>query len=200
MRNWSIDTYLERLAAAHPTPAGSAVAALSLAQAAALLALVARVRPDAAQHDVLGRAEELREAALRLAEADTRAVEAVAAAYALPRSTDGERERRRAAIADALLAAARPPAEAVAIGAELVGMCQVLAGVARGAVLADVAAAADAVAAALGISRTNVEADVGPRRDTAEAQRLAVAIDPVDDLLRRATGLRDEIRARLSSG
>ncbi len=56
MRSWSIDAYLDRLADRNPTPAGSAVAALSLAQAAALLALVARVRPDPAQHDVLGRA------------------------------------------------------------------------------------------------------------------------------------------------
>ncbi len=199
MQSWTISDYLDRLAAPHPTPAGSAVAALSLAQAAALLAMVAELRLGH-DTDTVRRAGELRAQALALAEADGHAVEEVAAAYALPRSTDGERERRRAAIADALLAAARPPAEAVAIGAELVGMCQGLAGVARGAVLADVAAAADAVAAALGISRTNVEADVGPRRDTAEAQRLAVAIDPVDELLRRAAGLRDEIRARLSSG
>ena len=44
MRSWTIDTYLERLAARHPTPAGAAVAALNLAQAAALLAMVARFR------------------------------------------------------------------------------------------------------------------------------------------------------------
>ena len=111
VRDWTIDTYLGRLAARHPTPAGAAVAALNLAQAAALLAMVARFRAAwTPAHGVLERAEALRETALGLAEADAGLVEAAAAAYALPRSTEAERGRRAAAIADALLAAARPPA------------------------------------------------------------------------------------------
>jgi formiminotetrahydrofolate cyclodeaminase len=199
VRSWSIDTYLGRLAARHPTPAGAAVAALNLAQAAALLAMVARFRAedhpgrDVAQ-SVLARAEDVRETALRLAEADAAAVGEVAAAYALPRSTEAERGRRTAAIADALLAAARPPAELVPVGAELVGLCERMAEVGSGALLADVAAAADATAAGLSISRTNVEADIGPRRGTAEAERLATAVACVDDLLRRAGQVREKIR------
>jgi formiminotetrahydrofolate cyclodeaminase len=199
VRSWSIDTYLGRLAARHPTPAGAAVAALNLAQAAALLAMVARFRAedhpgrDVAQ-SVLARAEDVRETALRLAEADAAAVGEVAAAYALPRSTEAERGRRTAAIGDALLAAARPPAELVPVGAELVGLCERMADVGSGALLADVAAAADAAAAGLSISRTNVEADIGPRRGTAEAERLATAVACVDDLLRRAAQVREKIR------
>jgi methenyltetrahydrofolate cyclohydrolase len=189
VQDWTIGDYLDRLAARHPTPAGAAVAALNLAQAAALLAMVARFRE---QHDVLARLDELRKAALELAEADARAVEEVAAAYRLPRSTDTERERRAAAIADTLLAAAEPPARAVPLGAELVGLCERLAEVATGALRADVAAAADATAAALRISRTNVEADVAGHRGNPEADRLAAALVPVDDLLERA--------ARVSSG
>ena len=111
---------------------------------------------------LVARAEDVREAALRLAEADAAAVDEVAAAYALPRSTEAERGRRAAAIADALLAAARPPAELITVGAELVGLCERMAEVGSGALLADVAAAADAAAAGLSISRTNVEADIGP--------------------------------------
>ena len=171
MRDWTIDTYLGRLAARHPTPAGAAVAALSLAQAAALLAMVARFRADSPAHGVLERAEELRETALGLAEADAGLVEAAAAAYTLPRSTEAERGRRAAAIADALLAAARPPAQLIPVGAELVGLCERMAEVATGALLADVAAAAEAAAAGIGISRTNVEADIAPRRGSAEAER-----------------------------
>jgi formiminotetrahydrofolate cyclodeaminase len=203
VESWSIDTYLTRLAARHPTPAGAAVAALNLAQAAALLAMVARFRlgpehaaSDVAQ-DVLARAEDVREAALRLAEADAGAVAEVAEAYALPRSSEAERGQRAAAIADALLAAAGPPAELVAVGAELVELCERTAAVASGALLGDVAAAADATAAALSISRTNVEADIGPRRGTVEAERLTAALGSVDDLLRRAAQVRDEIRGRL---
>ena len=198
MRDWTIDTYLGRLAARHPTPAGAAVAALNLAQAAALLAMVARFRADSPARGVLERAEELREAALGLAEADAGLVEAAAAAYALPRSTEAERGRRAAAIADALLAAARPPAQLIPVGAELVGLCERMAEVATGALLADVAAAAESAAAGIGISRTNVEADIAPRRGSAEAERLAAAVGPVDDLLVRAARVRDGIRRALA--
>ena len=194
MRSQSIDDYLDRLGAGHPTPAGAAVAALSLAQAAALLAMVARIR---AVDGVPERAEELRETALRLVEADGDLVDQVAAAYALPRSTDDERARRAAAIADGLLAAARPPAELIAVGAELVGLCERMAGVASGAIVADVAAAADAAAAGIAISRTNVEADIAPRRGTPGAERLAAALGSVDDLLHRAGQVRETIRERL---
>jgi formiminotetrahydrofolate cyclodeaminase len=199
VRSWSIDTYLDHLAARHPTPAGAAVAALSLAQGAALLAMVARLRldPEAAQA-VIARAEEVREAALRLAETDAAAVDAVAAAYALPRSTDAQRTQRTAAIADSLLAAAGPPAELVAVGAELVELCERATAFGSGALLGDVAAAADAAGAALSISRTNVEADIGARRDTPEAGRLVAAVASVDDLLRRAAQVREGIRRTLS--
>ena len=206
MRSWSIDAYLARLAARHPTPAGSAVAALNLAQGAALLTMVAGLRLDpdhaagAGTPDVLARAEGVREAALRLAEADAGVVDGVAAAYALPRSTGAERARRSAAIGDALLAAAGPPAELVAVGAELVALCERMAGAASGTVLGDVAAAADAAAAALSTSRTNVEADIGSRRGTPEAERLAAAVGPVDDLLRRAADVRDGIRGTFTRG
>jgi formiminotetrahydrofolate cyclodeaminase len=201
VQSWSIDEYLDRLAAHHPTPASSHVAALNLAQGAALLTMVARVRADRAGGDiarsVLARAGHVREAALRLAEADAAVVDEVAAAFALARSTEAERARRSAAIADALLVAAGPPAELVTIGAELVELCERMAEVASGALLGDVAAAADVASAALSISRTNVEADIGPRRGTPEAARLVAVIASVEDLLVRATTVRDEIRARL---
>lgn len=195
MRSLTVDDYLDRLAARNPVPAGAAVAALSLAQAASLLAMVARFR---AADDVPERAEELAAEAVRLAEADAELVGEVAAAYALPRSTDDERRRRAAAIADGLLAAAGPPAELIGVGAELVGLCERMAEVASGALLGDVAAAADAAAAGISISRTNVEADVGPRRADPEAQRLTDVLGDVDDLLARAARTRDGIRRRLT--
>jgi methenyltetrahydrofolate cyclohydrolase len=197
VQSWSIDEYLDRLADHHPTPASSHVAALNLAQGAALLTMVARVRSSRGPDDVLARAGHVREAALRLAEADAAVVDEVAAAFALARSTEAERARRSAAIADALLAAAGPPAELVTVGAELVELCERTAEIASGALLGDVAAAADVASAALSISRTNVEADIGPRRGTAEAERLVGVIASVEGLLVRAATVRDGIRARL---
>ena len=201
MRSWSIDAYLDRLAARHPTPAGAAVAALNLAQGAALLEMVARFRlePDRAAN--MSRAR--RTCARRRSGWPTPTP--VSSTWSppptrSPRSSDAERGRRAAAIADALLAAAGPPAELVTVGAELVGLCERMAEVGSGALLADVAAAADAAAAGLSISRTNVEADIGPRRGTAEAERLVAAVGSVDGLLLRAAQVRDGIRRTLLEG
>jgi len=73
-----------------------------------------------------------------------------------------------------------------------------MAEVASGAIVADVAAAADAAAAGIAISRTNVEADIAPRRNSADAGQLLAALDGVDDLLRRAARVREEIRRTLT--
>ncbi len=188
MRSWSIDTYLDRLAARHPTPAGAAVAALNLAQGAALLEMVARFRLEPDQRGGC-RSRARRTCARRRCGWPTPTP--VSSTWSPPPTrspdpSDAERGQRAAAIADALLAAAGPPAELVTVGAELVGLCERMAEVGSGALLADVAAAADAAAAGLSISRTNVEADIAPRRGTAEAERLAAAVGSVDDLLRRA--------------
>src|SRR5450432_539190 len=108
MRDDTIATFLDQLAARVPAPGGGATAALHAAQAAALLAMVARYS-DGARYDgalmgrVVAEADALRSTALGLAEADAAAFGAVAGAYQLPRSAEG----RSAAIAAALAGAAR---------------------------------------------------------------------------------------------
>ena len=82
-----------------PAPGGGAASALQAAQGAALLGMVARYTTGEkyAQHQVtIGRiiaeVDELREIALRLAEADADAFHvAVADAYRLPQGTEQER-------------------------------------------------------------------------------------------------------------
>src|SRR6266581_4744973 len=111
MRDDTIADFLDQLAARVPAPGGGATAALHAAQAAALLAMVARYS-DGAKYDaglmgrVVAEADALRAEALALAEADAEAFGGVAAAYRLPRESEG----RAAAIAAALAGAARPPA------------------------------------------------------------------------------------------
>src|SRR6516164_4256780 len=93
MRDDTIAAYLDRLAARVPAPGGGAAAALHAAQAAALLAMVARYS-DGERYDaemmnrIAAEADVLREDALALAEADTAAFAAVAEAYKLPRETE----------------------------------------------------------------------------------------------------------------
>src|SRR6266536_4692152 len=96
MRDDTIASFLDQLAARVPAPGGGATAALHAAQAAALLAMVARYS-DGGRYDaglmrrIVTEADALREDALALAEADAAAFRAVAEAYRLPRDTEAER-------------------------------------------------------------------------------------------------------------
>src|SRR4029078_133596 len=115
MRDDTIAVFLEQLAARVPAPGGGGTAALHAAQAAALLAMVARYsngpRYDAGlMNRIVTAPAALREAALALAEADAKAFDAVAEAYRLPRTTERETSARSAAISSALGGAARSPA------------------------------------------------------------------------------------------
>ena len=93
MRDDTIAAFLDQLAARVPAPGGGATAALHAAQAAALLAMVARYSNGARynaelMNRIVTEADELREDALALAEADADAFGAVAEAYRLPRETE----------------------------------------------------------------------------------------------------------------
>ena len=83
MRDDTIAAFLDQLAARVPAPGGGATAALHAAQAAALIAMVARyshgARYNAELMDrIITEADELRQDALALAEADAEAFGAVA--------------------------------------------------------------------------------------------------------------------------
>ena len=87
MRDADVDSgtvtdFLDRLAARTPTPAGGSVAALCIAQAAALVAMVARYCDAPA---LVERAERLVTQAQQLVADDERAFGAVAEAWAVPR-------------------------------------------------------------------------------------------------------------------
>src|SRR5690348_14714831 len=116
MRDDTIAGFLGQLAARVPAPGGGATAALHAAQAAALLAMVARYS-DGPKYDaelmnrVVAEADGLADEALTLAEADAAAFGAVASAYRLPKSTAEEQAARSAAIATATAGATQPPAD-----------------------------------------------------------------------------------------
>jgi formiminotetrahydrofolate cyclodeaminase len=199
MESWTIGTYLERLSATRPpTPAGGVVAALTVAQGAALLAMVAEIVGTPAG-DVRDRAVRLQERALAVGAADVRAFDEVMAAAGMPRETVEERERRSAALTAALVAAAGPPADVVGLGEQVVELAERLVVVAGDTVVADVAAAAEAAAAGIGISRTNVESNLRGA-DGPEAARLRAVVASADGVLDRAGALRVQVRHRFRTG
>jgi methenyltetrahydrofolate cyclohydrolase len=202
MRDETIASFLNQLAARSAAPGGGATGALHAAQAAALLAMVARFS-DGPRHDaeVVGRvrasADGLADEALELAEADSSAFEKVVDAYQLPKDTPEQKAARSEAIAEALSGAARPPADLMAASVRLAGLGEDLLAVANRNVISDIAAAAAAIGAAAVTAQVNIEANLSGIKDPAliaELTRTAALADGVADRANRLiTAVREEI-------
>ncbi|WP_027935250.1 cyclodeaminase/cyclohydrolase family protein [Amycolatopsis thermoflava] len=205
MRTSTLEAFLDALAARVPAPGGGATAALHAAQGAALVAMVARYsdgekyRQDAdAIAQIRANADDLRALALALAEKDAAAFQAVARAYALPKSTEREKVARSRAIGAALVEAGRVPARVIAVAKQIVNLTERLQLIGNRNVISDVAAAADAARAALSTARVNVEINLsgigeGPARD-----ELTAAIATVDQAIARADDVTTAVRKRIT--
>lgn len=196
-----LDRYLQRLASQSPTPGGGAAAAVSAAQAAALVGMVANfttgekyaVHADNVQR-VLSAVDELIPTALRLADEDEQAFESVIAAYARPRNGTGEKEARTAAIQEALVQATVPPWNLVIVAQQIVELGQELAGYANRNVLSDIAAAAEAARAAAATGRVNLEVNLAGIKDPAYVERLQAKISAAGETVDACGNLSAHVR------
>lgn len=206
MRFSTIEDFLGQLADRVPAPGGGAVAALHAAQAASLLAMVARYsdgakyeRNEAAITHIRNRADQLRETCLELAEQDVAAFGTVSDAYGLPKDTQSDKAARRSSIAVALLTAAEPPAGVIVASAELIELAEQLTPMANPNVITDVGAAADATRAAATTARLNVEINLAGIVDPPARQRFLDMVASVDDVARRADHVHRVVRSMISS-
>ena len=144
MQQWS-----DAVAAASPTPAGGAVAALASSLAAALVTMVAglttRREKYAAVHghaqEVLERAESLRTELQELAAYDAEAVSEYMEALRLPQGTEFERTAREAARRATLLEAARVQLELLHQAGEVAALGEAMAGSGVATAIGDAATA-----------------------------------------------------------
>jgi formiminotetrahydrofolate cyclodeaminase len=203
MRDDTIAAFLEQLAARIPAPGGGATAALHAAQAAALLAMVARYS-DGPKYDaelmnrVVTEADALREDALALAEADEKAFGAVAEAYRLPRTTEQETSARSAAISSALAGAARPPADVVRTALLLVSLAEDLLPAGNRNVITDVATAAEAARAAAVTARLIIEINLKGITDPVLAEEFGTAAVVAGAVAERADAIVAAVRAEIA--
>jgi formiminotetrahydrofolate cyclodeaminase len=165
----TVRDFLDRLAARSPTPAGGSVAALCTAQAAALVAMVARYCGAPA---LVERAERLVTEAQRLMADDERAFGAVAAVWAVPRSEWSADEERRSAIDEALLGASEPQAQVVEAAIEVLVLIDLLRPAARSGLLSDLVAAGEVARAGSAIARMNVESNLRTLPESDDRSRL----------------------------
>ncbi|TDC02952.1 formimidoyltetrahydrofolate cyclodeaminase [Nonomuraea longispora] len=200
MRDQKIVDFLAELAGRVPAPGGGATAALHVAQAAALLGMVARYTTGEKYADhagtvagVIDETDTLRGQALKLAEEDAAAFTAVTDAYRLPKG-----EERSAAIARALGAAAEPPARVAETATRVVELCELLLPIANRNLVTDVAAAADAARAALTTARVNVEVNLGGLVDERVRHELAARLSGVDAAVARADQVTDSVREEIN--
>ena len=202
MQQQTVGAFLDDLADRSPAPGGGAVAALHVAQAAALVCMVGRYSdgPKYAEHAEaiqasVRAADRLRRDALALAEQDATAFSEVSAAYAAPKGTEAEKEARRAAIQKALAGAARPPAAVVAAAREAVSLAAGLAPIANRNLISDLAAAAEAARAGAATARVNIVVNVAMIRDPDVRSEFSAIADGVDAILAAADQVtRDVLR------
>jgi formiminotetrahydrofolate cyclodeaminase len=203
MRDETIGSFLNRLAARTAAPGGGATGALHAAQAAALLAMVARFS-DGPRHDaeVVGRvraaADGLADEALDLADADSVAFEKVIAAWQLPKETEEEKAARSAAITEAFGVAARPPADLMSAAVRLAGLAEDLLPAANRTVIGDIAAAAAAIGAAAVTAQVNIEANLSGIKDPALIEELTTTAALADSVTDRAGRLVTAVREEIS--
>jgi formiminotetrahydrofolate cyclodeaminase len=146
----------DAVAAATPTPAGGAVAALATALAASLVTMVAgltiRREKYAAVHDhardTLQRAEQLRSDLMEMATLDAVAVAEYMDALKLPQGTEFERTAREAAKRAALIEAARVQLELLHQAAEVAELAEAIVSSGLATAIGDAASAGFVAAAA----------------------------------------------------
>ena len=203
MRDDTIAAFLDQLAARIPAPGGGATAALHAAQAAALLAMVARYSNGARynaelMNRIVTEADELREDALALAEADADAFGAVAEAYRLPRETEQEQYARSASISSALAGAARPPADVVRTALLLTSLAEELLPAGNRTMITDVAAAAEAARAAAVTARLIIEINLKGITDPVLAEEFGTAAAVAGTVAERADAIVAAVRAEIA--
>ncbi|WP_411374537.1 cyclodeaminase/cyclohydrolase family protein [Arthrobacter sp. MPF02] len=203
----TINSYLTRLASRQPTPGGGAAAALHAAQGAALVAMVARYTTGSKyeQHAALVQriteaADQLTTDALRLADADEDAFQAVIDAYKLPSDSPELKAAKTAAVQEALIQAAQTPARLISVAGGVVDLATELFDVANANVISDVAAAADAARAAATTARVNIDINVVAIKDQAARSSLARQTDGLEDkVVLAADNLVFRVRERILS-
>jgi formiminotetrahydrofolate cyclodeaminase len=193
MRDDTIAAFLDQLAARVPAPGGGATAALHAAQAAALLAMVARYS-DGARYNaelmnrIIAEADSLRQDALS----------AVAQAYRLPRETEAERQDRSASISSALGGAARPPADVIRTALLLISLAEELLPAGNRNMITDLAAAAVAARAAVVTARLFIEINLKGITDQVLLDEFAATAAVADTVAARAEAIVAAVRAEVS--
>lgn len=207
MKNETVESWLDALAARTPTPGGGAAAALAAATSAALIGMVTNYTTgekwadrEQIMKELTIEASTLRLQALELADADAAAFAGVGAAYKLPNGTDSEKAAKSTAIQTALIAAAVPPQTVAELSKKLVDLCEELIEASNPNVISDVAVAASMAHAALESAIINIEINQQMITDKETASSLMQAVQEAANTLVRAEAVVQQVRSKIKLG
>lgn len=203
----TIETYLTALASRAPAPGGGSVAALTAAQGAGLVAMVASLthgRPRYARFDtetaaVLAEANQLRTACQAGIDDDAKVLASLMATYQLPRSSPEEKRAREARLQAALLDAALVPHALARNAASIVPLCLRLLPIANPSAISDLGVAALCASVAFRAAELNVAANLQQLADRGRAGQLAADVQSWGASLDRdVAAIYDDVRRRFS--
>jgi glutamate formiminotransferase/formiminotetrahydrofolate cyclodeaminase len=187
----TLESYLEALASAQPTPGGGSAAAIVGATGAALIAMVARITAENPKYAdrreeaeaIVERADALRASLLAAREADEIAYGGVVTATALPRETTEQKERRTVALQAALRRAAQAPLETALLTLSVMELAAPCARLGNKHLTSDVFCAIDFTRSALTAAARNVRANHPYLHDLSIVSEQEAR---VEELLRRS--------------
>jgi methenyltetrahydrofolate cyclohydrolase len=194
MSEMTLANFLETLASSSPTPGGGAVAALSAASGAAMIAMVGRltVGKDGFE-DVEDRmsglilvADAARVNFLELADADAHAFDGVMAAFKMPKENDEQKVARSAAIQAGYAEAAAVPQEVARKAVHLMELAGDATAIGNPQAASDGLSAAASLYCAALCATANVEINASALKD--ESKRAGM-LDELAGLKARADAL-----------
>jgi formiminotetrahydrofolate cyclodeaminase len=190
--------FAEHLSQRSATPGGGSVAAHLVAQGTALAAMAFRFTAGekyaAVEADMVRRSAELdklRQRALELVDRDSRAYDAVSAAYKLPKTNAAEKAARTGAIQAALRSAAEVPYETMQTALAGLSLCAAGAPDINKNLASDCATGALCLSAALEGAWLNVKINLGSIQD---AHFVAVHAGGGERMRSEARGLSERVR------
>lgn len=172
---YPLHEYLEKLASDAPTPGGGSASGVVGSLAAALVAMVGRITLRKLEDEglrqqlqgIVEEADSLRAKLLELADEDEEAFDKVMAAYKLPKATDEEKERRKAAIQEALKGATEVPCRTAETCLRVLEKARAMAEHGTPTAISDVGTAAYLAEAALYSALLNVDINLKSLKDEA---------------------------------
>jgi len=184
-REGSVEEYLADAAAGKDAPGGGSVSALAGALGAAMSSMVCNFTVGREKFkDVEGRVKEILSAAedgvrklSELMDRDVEEYKKVTAAYKMPRGTDEEKMKRRAAIQEALKSAMSAPLKTLRLCHKLILDLKDLVEIGNPNLISDVGVAAILLAAALDGAKLNVEINLKFIKDSDLVERTRKEIE-----------------------